>query len=216
MNTTATLKPNTVPRPVSLKARGRLIPLNAGPLIMGVLNVTPDSFSDGGRYLDPGAAVDHAAEMAAQGADLIDIGAESTRPGADPVDQEEERRRLIPVVRAVCRAVSVPVSVDTTKAAVARQPPDAGPALVNDIRALRYDSGMKPLTPETGAGTVLMHMQGTPKTMQQAPSYRDVIEEVRKVVVERIGTAGEPAVAGELMLLEPGISCGKSLQHDRT
>ena len=95
MNTTATLKPNTVPGPVALKARGRLIPLNAGPLIMGVLNVTPDSFSDGGRYLDPGAAVDHAAEMAAQGADLIDIGAESTRPGADPVDQEEERRRLL-------------------------------------------------------------------------------------------------------------------------
>ena len=214
MNTTATLKPNTVPGPVALKARGRLIPLNAGPLIMGVLNVTPDSFSDGGRYLDPGAAVDHAAEMAAQGADLIDIGAESTRPGADPVDQEEERRWLIPVVRAVCRAVSVPVSVDTTKAAVARQALDAGAALVNDISALRYDSGMKPLIAETGAGLVLMHMQGTPKTMQQAPSYRDVIEEVRQFFVERIGTALEAGIAAEQILLDPGIGFGKNLEHN--
>src|SRR5437867_5873224 len=184
------------------------------PLVMGVLNVTPDSFSDGGRFLDPGAAVDHAGEMAAQGADLIDIGAESTRPGADPVDQEEERRRLIPVVRAVCRAVSVPVSVDTTKAAVARQALDAGAALVNDISALRYDSGMKPLIAETGAGLVLMHMQGTPKTMQQAPSYRDVIEEVRQFFVERIGTALEAGIAAEQILLDPGIGFGKNPEHN--
>src|SRR2546422_10874837 len=107
MNTTATLKPKTVPGPVALKARGRLIPLNAGPLIMGVLNVTPDSFSDGGRYLDPRAAVDHAAGMTSQGGGLVDIGRESSTPGAETVDQEEEPRRLIPVVRAVCRAVSV-------------------------------------------------------------------------------------------------------------
>ncbi|MGH7236283.1 MAG: dihydropteroate synthase [Nitrospiraceae bacterium] len=216
MNTTAMLKPNTVPGPVALRARGRFIPLDAGPLIMGVLNVTPDSFSDGGRYLDPGAAVDHAVEMAAQGADLIDIGAESTRPGADPVDQEEERRRLIPVVRAVCRAVSVPVSVDTTKAAVARLALEAGAALVNDISALRYDSGMKTLVAETGAGLVLMHMQGTPKTMQQAPSYRDVIEEVRQFFVERIGTALEAGIAAEQILLDPGIGFGKNLEHNLT
>ncbi|MGH7250697.1 MAG: dihydropteroate synthase [Nitrospiraceae bacterium] len=216
MNTTAMLKPNTVPGPVALRARGRFIPLDAGPLIMGVLNVTPDSFSDGGRYLDPGAAVDHAVEMAAQGADLIDIGAESTRPGADPVDQEEERRRLIPVVRAVCRAVSVPVSVDTTKAAVARLALEAGAALVNDISALRYDSGMKTLVAETGAGLVLMHMQGMPKTMQQAPSYRDVIEEVRQFFVERIGTALEAGIAAEQILLDPGIGFGKNLEHNLT
>ncbi len=214
MNATAMINPNTVPSPAVLRARGRLIPLHAGPLIMGVLNVTPDSFSDGGRYLDPGAAVDHAVEMVAQGADLIDIGAESTRPGAEPVDQEEERRRLIPVVRAVCRAVSVPVSVDTTKAAVARQALDAGAALVNDISALRYDSGMKPLIAETGAGLVLMHMQGTPKTMQQAPSYRDVIEEVRQFFVERIGTALEAGIAAEQILLDPGIGFGKNLEHN--
>ncbi|MGH7252937.1 MAG: dihydropteroate synthase, partial [Nitrospiraceae bacterium] len=214
MNTTAMLKPNTVPGPVALRARGRFIPLDAGPLIMGVLNVTPDSFSDGGRYLDPGAAVDHAVEMAAQGADLIDIGAESTRPGADPVDQEEERRRLIPVVRAVCRAVSVPVSVDTTKAGVARLALEAGAALVNDISALRYDSGMKTLVAETGAGLVLMHMQGMPKTMQQAPSYRDVIEEVRQFFVERIGTALEAGIAAEQILLDPGIGFGKNLEHN--
>jgi dihydropteroate synthase len=214
MNATAMINPNTVPGPAALRARGRLIPLHAGPLIMGVLNVTPDSFSDGGRYLDPGAAVDHAVEMAAQGADLIDIGAESTRPGADPVDQEEERRRLIPVVRAVCRAVSVPVSVDTTKAAVARQALDAGAVIVNDISALRSDSGMKPLIAETGAGLVLMHMQGTPKTMQQAPSYRNVIEEVQQFFVERIGTALEAGIAAEQILLDPGIGFGKNLEHN--
>ncbi|MEK7269139.1 MAG: dihydropteroate synthase, partial [Nitrospirota bacterium] len=173
------LNPNITPSPAALKARERLIPLDAGPLIMGVLNVTPDSFSDGGRYLDPDAAVAHAVAMAEQGADLIDIGAESTRPGSDPVDEKEEIRRLIPVVGAVCRKVSVPVSVDTTKAAVARKALDAGAAIVNDISALRFDPLMKAVVAEAGAGLVLLHMQGTPKTMQQAPSYRDVIEEIR-------------------------------------
>lgn len=214
MIATAMLKPDTVTNPAALRARGRLIPLNAGPLIMGVLNVTPDSFSDGGRYLDPGAAVAHAVEMEAQGADLIDIGAESTRPGAEPVGQEEESRRLIPVVKAVCRTVSVPVSVDTTKAAVARQALDAGAVLVNDVSALRFDSDMAPLIAETGAGLVLMHMQGTPKTMQQAPSYRDVIEDVRQFLVERIRTALDAGIAPEQILLDPGIGFGKNLEHN--
>jgi len=216
MSPTTMRTSDTVPHRAALKARGHLIPLDAAPLIMGVLNVTPDSFSDGGRYLDPGAAVAHAVEMQAQGADLIDIGAESTRPGAEPVDQEEERRRLIPVVKAVCRTVSVPVSVDTTKAAVARQALDVGAVLVNDISALRFDAGMKTLIAETGAGLVLMHMQGTPKTMQQAPSYRDVIGEVREFLVERIGTALEAGIAPEQILLDPGIGFGKNLEHNLT
>ena len=208
------LNPNIAPSPAALKARERLIPLDAGPLIMGVLNVTPDSFSDGGRYLDPDAAVAHAVAMAEQGADLIDIGAESTRPGSDPVDEKEEIRRLIPVVGAVCRKVSVPVSVDTTKAAVARKALDAGATIVNDISALRFDPLMKAVVAETGAGLVLMHMQGTPKTMQQAPSYRNVIEEVQQFFVERIGTALEAGIAAEQILLDPGIGFGKNLEHN--
>jgi len=208
------LNPNIAPSPAALKARERLIPLDAGPLIMGVLNVTPDSFSDGGRYLDPDAAVAHAVAMAEQGADLIDIGAESTRPGSDPVDEKEEIRRLIPVVGAVCRKVSVPVSVDTTKAAVARKALDAGAAIVNDISALRFDPLMKAVVAETGAGLVLMHMQGTPKTMQQAPSYRDVIEEIRQFFVERIRAALEAGIGAEQILLDPGIGFGKNLAHN--
>ena len=208
------LNPNITPSPAALKARERLIPLDAGPLIMGVLNVTPDSFSDGGRYLDPDAAVAHAVAMAEQGADLIDIGAESTRPGSDPVDEKEEIRRLIPVVGAVCRKVSVPVSVDTTKAAVARKALDAGAAIVNDISALRFDPLMKAVVAETGAGLVLLHMQGTPKTMQQAPSYRDVIEEIRQFFVERIRAALEAGIGAEQILLDPGIGFGKNLAHN--
>ncbi len=208
------LNPNIAPSPAALKARERLIPLDAGPLIMGVLNVTPDSFSDGGRYLDPDAAVAHAVAMAEQGADLIDIGAESTRPGSDPVDEKEEIRRLIPVVGAVCRKVSVPVSVDTTKAAVARKALDAGAAIVNDISALRFDPLMKAVVAETGAGLVLLHMQGTPKTMQQAPSYRDVIEEIRQFFVERIRAALEAGIGAEQILLDPGIGFGKNLAHN--
>jgi len=208
------LNPNIAPSPAALKARERLIPLDAGPLIMGVLNVTPDSFSDGGRYLDPDAAVAHAVAMAEQGADLIDIGAESTRPGSDPVDEKEEIRRLIPVVGAVCRKVSVPVSVDTTKAAVARKALDAGATIVNDISALRFDPLMKAVVAETGAGLVLMHMQGTPKTMQQAPSYRDVIEEIRQFFVERIRAALEAGIGAEQILLDPGIGFGKNLAHN--
>lgn len=208
------LNPNIAPSPAALKARERLIPLDAGPLIMGVLNVTPDSFSDGGRYLDPDAAVAHAVAMAEQGADLIDIGAESTRPGSDPVDEKEEIRRLIPVVGAVCRKVSVPVSVDTTKAAVARKALDAGAAIVNDISALRFDPLMKAVVAETGAGLVLLHMQGTPKTMQQAPSYLDVIEEIRQFFVERIRAALEAGIGAEQILLDPGIGFGKNLAHN--
>ena len=208
------LNPNTTPSPAALKARERLIPLGACPLIMGVLNVTPDSFSDGGRYLDPDAAVAHAVAMAEQGADLIDIGAESTRPGSDPVDEKEEIRRLIPVVGAVCRKVSVPVSVDTTKAAVARKALDAGADIVNDISALRFDPLMKAVVAETGAGLVLMHMQGTPQTMQQAPSYRDVIEEIRQFFVERIRAALEAGIGAEQILLDPGIGFGKNLAHN--
>ena len=158
------------PKTLTRQARDRLIEFPDRPLIMGVVNVTPDSFFDGGRYLDAEAAVAHAVRLVEEGADLLDVGAESTRPGADVVNEAEERRRAIPVVTAVARAVTVPISIDTSKAAVARAALDAGAVLVNDVTALRGDPAMVDVVARTGAGIVLMHMYGTPRTMQQAPA----------------------------------------------
>ncbi|MEK7293884.1 MAG: dihydropteroate synthase [Nitrospirota bacterium] len=199
----------------SLLMRGRRLVFDR-PMVMGVLNVTPDSFSDGGRYLDPGAAVKHALEMVDEGADLIDIGAESSRPGAEPVPEAEELRRLIPVVQEVCRRVSVPVSVDTTKAAVVRAAIDAGAAMVNDISACRADPAMPAVVAETGAGLVLMHMQGTPQTMQQAPCYGSVVDDVRDFLHARMQAAVQAGVAADHILLDPGIGFGKNLDHNLT
>jgi dihydropteroate synthase len=202
------------PTALTLRARDRVLDLRSRVLIAGIVNVTPDSFSDGGRYLDPEAAVDHAAAMVEQGADLIDIGGESSRPGSEPVGTDEELRRVMPVVRAVCRKVPVPVSVDTIKAAVARQALDAGAVIVNDISALRFDPEMAQVVARAGAGLVLMHMQGTPKTMQQAPSYRDVVAEVRDFFRERLAAAARAGIAAEQILLDPGIGFGKNLEHN--
>lgn len=199
--------------PAGVRARGRLIRLET-PLLMGVLNVAPDSFSDGGLYLDPGAAVSHAMSMVDEGADLIDIGAESSRPGSDPVDEAEEIRRLIPVVKEVCRRVSVPISVDTTKAGVARRALEAGASIINDISALRADPLMGAVVAQAGAGLVLMHMQGAPKTMQQAPSYGNVVEEVRSFLAARVRAAQEFGIPPDQILLDPGIGFGKNREHN--
>src|SRR5437867_1592907 len=207
---------NTVPSSETLRARGRPIPLTSGVLLMGVLNVTPDSFSDGGRYHQPEAAVEHALAMIEQGADLIDIGAESSRPGSNPVEEEEEIRRLLPVITAVCRQASVPVSVDTTKAGVARRALDAGAAIVNDISALRFDPLMGQVVAKAGAGLVLMHMQGTPKSMQRDPQYRDVVAEVRQFFIERMKTAEDVGIDPEQILLDPGFGFGKNVTHNLT
>ncbi len=170
---------------------------------MGVLNATPDSFSDGGLYLDSEAALARALTMVEQGADLLDIGAESSRPGSDPVEQHEELRRLIPVVRAVCRKVAVPVSVDTRKARVAQQALDAGAAIINDISALRFDTEMAAVVARYGAGIILMHMQGTPKDMQQAPHYVSVTDEVRVFFQERMQAAVNAGISPDRILLRP-------------
>jgi len=207
---------NAVPGSEILRARGRPIPFHSGTLLMGVLNVTPDSFSDGGRYDEPEVAVEHALAMIEQGADLIDIGAESSRPGSDPVEEEEEIRRLLPVVTAVCRQVSIPISVDTTKASVAQRALDAGAAIVNDISALRFDPSMGQVVAKAGAGLVLMHMQGTPKRMQHDPQYRDVVAEVRQFFVERMKTAEEVGIDPEQILLDPGFGFGKNVSHNLT
>jgi dihydropteroate synthase len=198
------------------QAKDRLIEFPDRPLIMGVVNVTPDSFYDGGRYLDAEAAVAHAVRLVEEGADLLDIGAESTRPGANVVNEEEERRRAIPVVTAVAKAVTVPISIDTSKAAVAREALDAGAVLVNDVTALRGDPAMVDVVARSGAGIVLMHMYGTPGTMQQAPRYDDVAEEISEFFEERIRFAMTHGIVRRQIILDPGIGFGKLLVHNLT
>lgn len=209
-----TLPNQTSPRPLVLTAGPKSFTFESGPLLMGVLNVTPDSFSDGGTYLTIEQAVNHAKQMQAEGADIIDIGAESSRPGAQPIDETEELRRLIPMVEAVRNAVSLPISVDTTKAVVARLAIQAGAVIVNDISALRGDPLMAGLVAETGAGIVLMHMQGTPQTMQKAPRYGNVVEEVSQFLQERIQVAIADGIRPSQIILDPGFGFGKLQEHN--
>lgn len=199
---------------MELFAKGQTISFSDRPLLMGIVNVTPDSFFDGGRFLDPQAAVAHAWRLVEEGADLLDIGGESTRPGSVHVEETEERRRLIPVVTAVAKAVSVPISVDTSKAVVAKAAIDAGAVMVNDVTALRGDPAMVDAIVVSGVGVVLMHMQGTPQTMQKAPQYHDVVEEVEDFLVERVRFALERGVAKNQIMLDPGIGFGKTLVHN--
>lgn len=175
------------------------------PLVMGVLNVTPDSFSDGGRYLDPAAAVARGLEMVAEGADVVDVGGESTRPGAEPVGEAEELRRVLPVIEAL--APRVRVSVDTAKPAVAEAAVDAGATLVNDVSAALW-----PVAAATGAAWVAMHMQGTPRTMQSDPRYADVVSEVRDFLLERARGAASAGVAE--VWIDPGFGFGKTVGHN--
>lgn len=199
---------------MKIQTRQQVIDCGDRPLLMGILNVTPDSFYDGGAYLDPHAAVDHAIRLVEEGADIIDIGAESTRPGSIPIGSEEECRRLIPVVSEVAKSVSVPISVDTSRGVVAREALAAGAVIVNDVTALRGDSTMVDLVIETGAGLILMHMQGTPKTMQQAPSYQDVVNEIAGFLAERAEYAEKCGVKKSQIILDPGIGFGKVLVHN--
>ncbi len=183
-------------------------------LVMGILNVTPDSFSDGGRFLEPGAAVAHALRMAEDGADVIDVGGESTRPGSDPVPAEEELARVLPVVRGIVEArPDLPVSIDTRKPEVAEAALAAGARIVNDVAAGRTP-GMFEVVRAAGAGMVLMHMLGEPKTMQEAPSYEDVVAEVRSFLAERLEAAAEAGVEPEALVVDPGIGFGKTLEHN--
>jgi len=181
--------------------------------LMGVVNVTPDSFSDGGLYLDAGAAIEHGEEMARDGAEILDVGGESTRPGAEAVDVGEERARTEPVVRALAEAGHV-MSIDTSKLEVARAALEAGAAIVNDVTALRHDPEIGALVADRGAGLVLMHMQGEPRTMQANPAYEDVVDDVRAFLVERLEAAVAAGVEEERIWLDPGIGFGKTLDHN--
>jgi dihydropteroate synthase len=195
--------------------RGRRLTFDR-PLVLGIVNVTPDSFSDGGRHADPAAAVDHALRLVADGADLLDVGGESTRPGSHPVTLEDELRRVVPVVRELAKRTGVPISVDTSKAAVARQVLDAGACIVNDVTGLRGDPEMAGVCAETGAGVIVMHMQGTPATMQANPTYADVVREIDAFFAERLRSLAEAGVAAEAVCLDPGIGFGKTREHNLT
>ncbi|WP_305041563.1 dihydropteroate synthase [Geoalkalibacter sp.] len=181
------------------------------PRIMGILNVTPDSFSDGGRFLDPGAALTQARAMVAEGADLIDVGGESTRPGAPCVSSEEELARVVPVIERLVREIEVPISIDTTKAAVARAAVAAGAEFINDVSGLRFDPEMARVAAESGAGLFLMHTRGRPERMQEDTRYQDLISEISAYLREGMDLAKAAGVAESRIALDPGIGFGKSL-----
>jgi len=183
------------------------------PKLMGVVNVTPDSFSDGGLYLDPEAAIQHGVELARAGAEILDVGGESTRPGAEEVSLEEELRRVEPVVAGLAGGEAA-ISVDTSKAAVAAAALDAGATIVNDVTALRGDPEMAALCAERGAMVVLMHMLGTPRTMQRDPVYEDVVDDLKAFLAERVEVATAAGIAAERIWLDPGIGFGKTAGHN--
>ena len=197
-----------------MNCRGKQLSFGQRTLIMGVLNVTPDSFSDGGCYLDVAAAINHAKKMVEDGADVIDIGGESSRPGASPASTEEELSRVHPVVEGIVDEVSVPVSIDTCKSAVARRALESGANIVNDITALCGDAEMAKVVAEMNAGVILMHMRGTPRTMQQLPVYGDVVSEISSWLQRRIEEAETNGVPPDKIVIDPGIGFGKTVDHN--
>ena len=184
------------------------------PLIMGIVNVTPDSFSDGGQFLAQQAAVDHAMKLTTEGADILDVGGESTRPGANEVSLDEELRRVIPVIEQLVKLTTVPISVDTSKAEVARHALRAGACIVNDISGLLFDPDMIEVCRESRCGVSVMHIQGTPRTMQAEPHYDDVVGEICEYFAERLATLEQAGIAPERIVLDPGIGFGKTAQHN--
>jgi dihydropteroate synthase len=184
-------------------------------LVMGIVNATPDSFSDGGKFLDPAAAVDHALELVARGADILDIGGESSRPGAAPVAEAEELRRVVPVIEKLAAQVKIPLSIDTAKPAVARAALDAGASIINDVASAQGSKKMWQLVSDYQAGYIVMHSQGTPPTMQTAPFYKDVVHEVGEFFSEQLmGLFNDSSVPVEQVALDVGIGFGKTLEHN--
>ncbi len=201
-------------RPEQWQVRTVALRLQRQPLVMGIVNVTPDSFSDGGRFLDPSHAVTHALELVEQGADILDIGGESTRPYATPVSADEELRRVLPVIQQLRRQTRVPLSIDTTKARVAREALDCGVEIINDVSGLEADPEMVPLAVAAAAGVCVMHMQGTPATMQDNPCYENVVEEIRGYLQTRRSRLVEAGLDPARICLDPGIGFGKTHQHN--
>ena len=194
--------------------RDRRMPIGEQTLIMGILNVTPDSFSDGGQFVTLDTALAHAEQMIAEGADIIDVGGESTRPGGEPISVEEEIERVVPVISALAQRSNVPISVDTTKSEVARAALDAGAAIVNDISALRFDFYVADAVARAGAGLVLMHSRGTPATMHRLPPVADIMHEVTHSLRASINMAERRGVKRESIVIDPGIGFGKSQEQN--
>ncbi len=205
------MRPETI-----FRVKGTRHVIGARTWVMGVLNITPDSFYDGGRFVDACEAADHGLRMAAEGAEIIDVGGESSRPGADPIPAEEEIKRVIPVISLLRPKTTALLSVDTTKYETARAALDAGADIINDISSFRMDPRLLTLAAETGAGFILMHMQGVPKSMQVAPRYADVLAEVRDFLAEKIEIAAAYGLGAESLALDPGIGFGKRLEDNCT
>jgi dihydropteroate synthase len=197
----------------SWQIRGRVLPIGTRPLIMGIVNVTPDSFSDGGQFAQADTAIAHGLELVRQGADILDIGGESTRPGAVPVSVDEELGRVLPVVEALATKVDVPLSVDTSKPAVARACLGAGAHIINDVTGLA-DPEMADVARITGAGAILMHMQGTPATMQFDPQYDDVVNDIRRFFEQRLADLAAQGIERSTLAIDPGLGFGKRFKHN--
>lgn len=210
----ALLRALEVVRPQALTLSQGALGFGAGPLVMGVINVTPDSFSDGGRFVDPAHAIAHGLRLVEEGADLLDLGGESTRPGAAAVSAQQELDRVLPVIQALRERVAIPISIDTTKATVARAALEAGAVLVNDVSGFTFDPQMARVTADSGAAACLQHIQGTPETMQQAPRYGDVVAEVLGGLADRLRAAQGAGVASDRLVLDPGIGFGKTAAHN--
>ncbi|NIM97464.1 MAG: dihydropteroate synthase [candidate division Zixibacteria bacterium] len=199
---------------MNVQFRGKNLDLSSRTHLMGILNVTPDSFSDGGRFFKSEDAVRQGMKMAEEGADLIDVGGESTRPGSDPLPKEEELSRVIPVISSLVKKTDIPISIDTYKADVARQALDAGAQMINDISALWFDPEMKKVVREFQVPVVLMHIKGTPKNMQKDPSYEDVIPEITEYLKQSIEIAQDGGIDRHKIIIDPGIGFGKRLQDN--
>ena len=193
---------------------GRSLEFDKGVLVMGVLNVTPDSFSDGGDFFSPDAAVAQGDKLVEDGAAILDIGGESTRPFADDISEEEETRRVLPVLEKLAARVNVPISIDTTKASVARRALDAGASMINDVGAFRLDPDFADLAAERGVPVILMHMKGVPRTMQVDPHYDDLLGEIKGFLAERIAFAVSRGVDRDKIIVDPGIGFGKTVAHN--
>jgi dihydropteroate synthase len=202
------------PKTYRLSWAGFDMELGRRTAIMGVVNVTPDSFSDGGKFLTPGSAVAQGRKLAADGADILDIGGESTRPFAEPVPVDLEVKRVIPVIEQLAAEISIPISIDTMKAEVARRAIEAGASMINDISALRYDPDLAAVAAESGMPVVLMHMLGSPKTMQLSPSYTDLIGEISDFLSAAILRAQKQGVSKSNIIIDPGIGFGKTISHN--
>src|SRR5437667_833664 len=196
------------------KIAGHVVDLSHHGMIMGVLNVTPDSFSDGAKFLAAEKAIEHGLKMAADGADIVDVGGESTRPGAEPIAADEELCRVIPVIEKLRTKIDVPISIDTSKTEVALAAIEAGASIVNDVTGGRGDEGMLPLIAETKSALIIMHMQGTPRTMQKQPRYDDVVSEVAFFFRQQYACAIECGVDPMAIAFDPGIGFGKTLDHN--